>query len=124
MTAVETASNLWRGLMRMHRRLFPAWLRADLTASFSRMHAWAGEGDPDTPSPSSLQQNEATEAERQFLRQACGDLRHAQILLDRPTDRFAAQLQAAANVALELPDCPGLLAHTQREAASRLGFGA
>jgi hypothetical protein len=103
MTAVETASNLWRGRMRMHRRLFQAWVRADLTACFSRMHAWAGEGDADTPSPSSLQRNEATEAERQFLQLACGDLRHAQILFDQPTDRFAAQLQAAANVALEHP---------------------
>jgi hypothetical protein len=103
MTAVETASNLWRGRMRMHRRLFQAWVRADLTASFSRMHAWAGEGDADTPSPSSLQLDEATEAERQFLQLACGDLRHAQILFDQPTDKFAAQLQAAANVALEHP---------------------
>lgn len=103
MTAVETASNLWRGRMRMHRRLFQAWVRADLTACFSRMHAWAGEGDADTPSPSSLRLDEATEAERQFLQLACGDLRHAQILFDQPTDRFAAQLQAAANVALEHP---------------------
>jgi hypothetical protein len=84
MTAVETASNLWRGRMRMHRRLFQAWVRADLTACFSRMHAWAGEGDADTPSPSSLPQHEATEAERQFLQLACGDLRHAQICSTSP----------------------------------------
>lgn len=34
---------------------------------------------------------------------ACGDLRHAQILFDQPTDKFTAQRQAAANVALEHP---------------------
>jgi len=103
MTIVETISNLWRGQMRLHRGLFRAWLRADLTAMWSRMHAWVGSGDDDAPKRSTLQDKGTTNAERQFLELACGDVVNAQILFDQPSDKFAAQLQAAANVALEYP---------------------
>ncbi len=103
MTLVETVANLWRGQMRLHRALFHAWVRADLTAVWSRMHAMIGKGDQDTPDRKQMEQVEPNEAERQFLGLACGDPRHAQILFDQPTDKFAAQLQAAANVALEYP---------------------
>lgn len=103
MTAVETASNLWRGQMRLHRMLFQAWVRADLTAAWSRMHAWVTAGDEDTPQRHQGKADKTSQAEQQFLALACGDTRYAQILFDQPIDKFAAQLQAAANVALEYP---------------------